>query len=78
MDEPTRGVDIDAKRQFYSQARQLAGQGVSILAVSSEIEELFAMCDRLVVFNGGRVTASLPVKDTTLEEVMALTMEAAI
>lgn len=78
MDEPTRGVDIDAKRQFYAQARLLAHSGVSILVVSSEIEELFAMCDRLVVLNGGRTVANLPTADTTLDEVMALTMEGAV
>jgi simple sugar transport system ATP-binding protein len=53
LDEPTRGVDVEAKAQIYSIIRQLAAEGRSIIFVSSEIEELPLVCDRVVVLRDG-------------------------
>ena len=75
LDEPTRGVDIEAKNQIYDLLHALAAEGVSILVASSEVEELFVMCHRLLIMAQGRIVATKPVNDTTLEEAMQLAME---
>ena len=75
LDEPTRGVDIEAKNQIYDLLHALAAEGVSILVASSEVEELFVMCHRLLIMAQGRIVAAKPVNDTTLEEAMRLAME---
>ncbi len=75
LDEPTRGVDIEAKEQIYELIRELAADGVSTVVVSSETEELFLVCDRIVVLNGGRVVAERAVEQTAPSEVLALAME---
>jgi len=55
LDEPTRGVDVQAKAQIYELLRTLAGQGVAVVFVSSEMDELPLVCDRALVLNGGRI-----------------------
>ena len=60
FDEPTRGVDIGAKQEIYAFIEQLVSQGVAILLVSSEMEEVLRLCDRIVVLRRGRVAATLP------------------
>lgn len=74
LDEPTRGVDVEAKNQIYQLIHELAGDGSAVLMVSSELEELFEVCDRLLVLREGRVVAGLKVADTTLPAVLALAM----
>jgi simple sugar transport system ATP-binding protein len=53
LDEPTRGVDVEAKAQIYAIIRQLAAEGRSVIFVSSEIEELPLVCDRVLVLRDG-------------------------
>ena len=60
LDEPTRGVDVGAKFDIYRLIRELAGHGASILMVSSELDELIALCDRIVVMRNGRTAEVLP------------------
>ncbi|KJQ55480.1 sugar ABC transporter ATP-binding protein [Microbacterium sp. SA39] len=55
LDEPTRGVDVEAKAQIYALMRDLAAAGTSIVFVSSEMEELPSVCDRVIVLRGGRI-----------------------
>jgi ABC-type sugar transport system ATPase subunit len=74
MDEPTRGIDIEAKNQVYGLVRELAGRGISIIFVSSEIDEVLEVSDRILVINGGRITADLPIGQATLEKVLAIAM----
>jgi ribose transport system ATP-binding protein len=57
LDEPTRGVDVGAKFEIYALADRLAAAGNAVLFISSELEELTAMCDRILVMNRGEVTA---------------------
>ena len=57
LDEPTRGVDVEAKAQIYALLRTLAALGKAVVFVSSEIEELSLVCDRVLVLAGGRVVA---------------------
>jgi ABC-type sugar transport system ATPase subunit len=55
LDEPTRGIDVGAKYEVYSIINDLAGQGAGILLISSELEELMGMCDRIIVMSKGEV-----------------------
>lgn len=75
LDEPTRGVDIDAKRQIYALLRSLAGDGASVIFASSEVEELFEVCDRIVVLSHGRSVADLRPSETSVSDVMQRAMD---
>ena len=69
MDEPTRGIDVGAKSEIYALVRQLADEGKSIIFVSSELEEVQLVSDRILVMGQGKVTAELPM-NATVEEMM--------
>ena len=58
LDEPTRGVDVGAKHEIYALADRLAAEGGGILFISSELEELTGMCDRIMVMSRGEITAA--------------------
>jgi len=70
VDEPTRGVDIAAKRDIYRFVHQLAAGGVSIVFISSELEEVIGMCSRVLVMRGGRLVGELAGQHLTEEEIM--------
>ena len=55
MDEPTRGIDVGAKYEVYALINDLAAQGAGILCISSEVEELMGLCDRILVMHRGEV-----------------------
>ena len=57
LDEPSRGLDVGAKAELYGLVRQLAEQHAAILVASSELEEIYAHCDRIWVFHEGRNVA---------------------
>ncbi|GMA15299.1 sugar ABC transporter ATP-binding protein (plasmid) [Deinococcus metallilatus] len=59
LDEPTRGVDVGAKREIYHLIQQLAAQGKGVIVISSELPELLGLCQRLLVMHGGRVVGEL-------------------
>jgi ABC-type sugar transport system ATPase subunit len=59
VDEPTRGIDVGAKREIYQLLRALTARGVAIVMVSSELPEILGMSDRVVVMRDGRVAATL-------------------
>jgi ABC-type sugar transport system ATPase subunit len=69
-DEPTRGVDVGAKRAIYEMIARLAAQGEAILLISSEIEEIMGLCHRVVVLSRGRVAARLAGTALTEQAVM--------
>lgn len=75
LDEPTRGVDVDAKRQIYDLIRELADAGVASVFVSSELEELSQVCDRVLVLRDGGVKEELPGAEATSERLLALAMK---
>jgi len=60
LDEPTRGVDVGAKQEIYRLLTQLADSGMAILVISSELEELIGLCDRIHVMRRGELTAEFP------------------
>jgi ribose transport system ATP-binding protein len=67
FDEPTRGIDIGAKREIYGIMNALVKEGVSIILISSELPELLAMSDRIVIMSRGRIVEELLAKDATQE-----------
>lgn len=74
LDEPTRGIDVGAKEQFHSLIRQLAGQGVGILLISSELPELLSLSDRILVMRQGRIVGELSQSAATPEAVLNLAL----
>ncbi len=70
LDEPTRGIDIGVKAEFYDMIGELAAGGRAILLISSELPELLALCDRILVMSEGRLTANLSRAQATQESVM--------
>ncbi|MFC4561329.1 sugar ABC transporter ATP-binding protein [Nocardiopsis mangrovi] len=76
LDEPTRGVDVEAKAQIYGIVRELAEQGAAVLFVSSELEELPLVCDRVLALRAGRLQGEFTGDDITLDNIMAAAMAA--
>tara|TARA_B100001123_G_C15074171_1_gene932861 strand:- start:460 stop:1002 length:543 start_codon:yes stop_codon:yes gene_type:complete len=72
LDEPTRGIDVGAKREIYNLMEELAAKGVAILFVSSEMEEVLGMADRAIVMHEGRITGELLRDQLTEEAIMQL------
>lgn len=72
LDEPTRGVDVGAKREIYQLMNELAERGVPILLVSSDLPEVLGVSDRIVVMHEGRITGELSRGEATQEKVMQL------
>lgn len=70
LDEPTRGIDIGVKAEFYDMIGDLAEQGRAILLISSELPELLSLCDRILVMSEGRITAEIPRNEATQESIM--------
>ncbi|WDR02325.1 sugar ABC transporter ATP-binding protein [Devosia algicola] len=70
LDEPTRGIDIGVKAEFYDMIGKLAADGRAILLISSELPELLALCDRILVMAEGELTADLVRADATQETIM--------
>lgn len=72
MDDPTRGIDVGAKYEIYKLMNDLAASGVAIIMISSELEEVLGMSDRVMVMSRGHSTSTLSVKEATVERVMTL------
>jgi len=70
IDEPTRGIDVGTKSEVHRMMSELAGDGLAILMISSELPEVLGMADRVLVMHEGRITADIPRADATPETVM--------
>lgn len=70
MDEPSRGIDVGSKQEIFSLIESLAAKGKAIIFVSSELEEVVNVSDRIVVFFQGKTVKELKAKDTNIQEVM--------
>ena len=70
LDEPTRGIDLNAKAEIYALIRELAAGGMGIIMVSSELPEILAVSDRILVLAGGMLTATIPGDDATEENIL--------
>ena len=71
LDEPTRGVDVGAKREIYHLVQRLAEQGLAVVVISSELMELIGLCDRVAVMRAGRLQTTLQEPHLTEEELIA-------
>jgi ribose transport system ATP-binding protein len=72
LDEPTRGIDVGAKSEIYALIDQLAGQGVAILMISSDLEEILGVSDRVLVMHEGRLAGTLSRGRLSEEAIMHL------
>jgi ribose transport system ATP-binding protein len=72
LDEPTRGVDVGAKAEIYALVDELAGRGVAVWMITSDMEELLGLADRVVVMHEGRLAGELAREQVTEEAVMRL------
>ncbi|MBE1515059.1 sugar ABC transporter ATP-binding protein [Nesterenkonia halotolerans] len=70
IDEPTRGIDVGTKAEVHRLLSQLAGEGMAILMISSELPEVMGMADRILVVGEGRISAELDRDEATAEKVM--------
>jgi ribose transport system ATP-binding protein len=70
LDEPTRGIDINAKNEIYELIKKLSQEGKSFIVVSSEIPELLALADRFLVMSGGRITAELSAEEANEDKLL--------
>ena len=73
LDEPTRGIDVGAKVEVYNIINELVATGMAVIFVSSEIEEIVGMCDRVIVMGAGKVRGELKKGDRVKYEVLNLT-----
>jgi ribose transport system ATP-binding protein len=74
IDEPTRGVDVGAKFEIYNHINSLVKEGSAVLFVSSEMEELMGVCDRILTMHLGRITGEVERKDFSQETLIRLAM----
>jgi ribose transport system ATP-binding protein len=74
LDEPTRGIDVGAKREIYEILTSLAAEGISILLITSELPELLALSDRILVMHRGRLTAEFTRAAATAENIIHAAM----
>ena len=72
LDEPTRGIDVGAKREIYQLMNELTERGMSIIMISSELPEVIGMSDRVAVVHEGNIAGVLNKKDLTEERIMTL------
>ena len=72
FDEPTRGIDVGAKQEIYELINTLIKEGKSIIMISSELQEILRMSDRIVVMCEGRKTGELSIEEATQENIMHL------
>lgn len=70
LDEPTRGVDVNAKYEIYLTINELAKQGIAIVMISSELPEIINMCDNVCVMRSGRLVGKLSREELSQEEIM--------
>jgi D-xylose transport system ATP-binding protein len=72
MDDPTRGIDVGAKFEIYKLMNELAEKGISIIMISSDLQEVLGMSDRVMVMCQGRSNGILDIKEATQERIMTL------
>jgi len=72
LDDPTRGIDVGTKYEIYKLINTLSENGIAIIMISSELEEVLGMSDRIMVMHEGKCTGILDRKDATQEKIMAL------
>ena len=74
LDEPTRGVDVGAKAEIYDSIDNLAADGLAIIVISSELPEILALSDRVLVMQAGRIAGELPRQEASEQRILELAM----
>jgi len=74
LDEPTRGIDVNAKLEIQAVLRRLADEGLSIIYVSSELQEVIDVSDRIIVMHEGKIKGIEPAREATQESLLRLAM----
>lgn len=74
LDEPTRGIDVKAKEEIHNIIRRLADNGLTVMVLSSEMEELINLCDRIMVMQEGRVKGVVDAGHTTAKDILNLAL----
>lgn len=72
LDEPTRGIDVGAKYEIYTLINDMVAQGKAVIVISSELEEILGISDRIYALAYGRITGEVPIAEATQEKLMAL------
>lgn len=72
LDEPTRGIDVGAKYEIYTLINEMVAQGKAVIVISSELEEVMGISDRIYTLAYGRITGEVPTSEATQEELMRL------
>ena len=70
LDEPTRGIDVNAKSEIYKLIKQLAAEGMGIIVVSSELPEILAVSDSVLVMCDGKLPANIPINEATEANIL--------
>jgi len=65
LDEPTRGIDVGSKKEIYDLIKKLSKEGVSVIVVSSELQEIIGLCDRAIVIREGDIVKTFYTGDMT-------------
>jgi len=74
LDEPTKGIDVEAKSGLYALLRALAERGASVIIAPTELEELFLVCDRILVLRQGRMICEMTIHDANPQKIMHLAL----
>ena len=75
LDEPTRGIDVRAKGEIYKLVREMADMGITIIVISSEMDELLTIADRIMIMNAGRLKGVLtPDEDMVREDLLKVAL----
>ena len=75
LDEPTRGVDVGAKKEIYDLINEFKAQGKAIIMISSEMPEILGLSDRILVLSQGQITGEFDIKDATQEKILKCAVE---
>ncbi len=74
LDEPPRAIDVGAKSEIYEIIYQLAGEGMAVVAVASDLPEVLGISDRILVFSEGELVAEVPRAEATQEKILSLAL----
>ncbi len=75
LDEPTRGIDVQAKQQIFQIIRDLSKRGISSVFVSTELEELIEVCHRIIIMQKGSIVCEVSPDGLQLEKLLELSMD---
>ena len=74
LDEPTKGIDVGAKSEFYNMICKFAKEGLAVILISSEMPEVIGLSDRIIVMRGRRIAGELPAAEATEEKLLTMAM----